>query len=260
MAKAIYRGVSGVARKVKQPSRGVSGVSRKVKNAWRGVSGVARGCFSGGAPLSSLAVGSSVYMNVNGTRTQFLVVHQGVPSSLYDSSCDGTWLMMNEIYASQKLQDGNGKYNYGTSFMHKWLNKEFLGMLDSSIQSIVKEVKIPHCYGTSQPTSGTSGLSAKVFLPSAIEVNYSTSTTVKDGACWSYFSGCLAPKRIAYKGGVAYAWWSRTTNIYPSGGVYFATNGGGQEYGDLTSSYGMRPSMVLPKETLVDASFNVLAS
>ena len=44
MAKAIYRGVSGVARKVKQPSRGVNGVSRKVKNVWRGVSGVARQC------------------------------------------------------------------------------------------------------------------------------------------------------------------------------------------------------------------------
>ena len=46
MAKAIYRGVSGVARKVKQPSRGVNGVSRKVKNVWRGVSGVARHCYA----------------------------------------------------------------------------------------------------------------------------------------------------------------------------------------------------------------------
>ena len=71
MAKAIYRGVSGVARKVKQPSRGVSGVSRKVKNVWRGVSGVARQCFVNGVAIS-MSVGpiyqeSMAYVTIDGT-------------------------------------------------------------------------------------------------------------------------------------------------------------------------------------------------
>lgn len=42
--------------------------------------------------ISTLAVGSSVYLNVGGVRKEFLVVHQGLPSSMYDASCNGTWL------------------------------------------------------------------------------------------------------------------------------------------------------------------------
>ena len=41
----MYRGVSGVARKVKKIYRGVSGVARQVKKGYRGVSGVARQFF-----------------------------------------------------------------------------------------------------------------------------------------------------------------------------------------------------------------------
>lgn len=42
MGKAIYTGVSGVARNVKQPSIGVSNVARNVSNGYIGVNGVAR--------------------------------------------------------------------------------------------------------------------------------------------------------------------------------------------------------------------------
>ena len=46
MAKGIYRGVSGVARKVTKQYRGVSGVARKVTKQYVGVSGVARQTFA----------------------------------------------------------------------------------------------------------------------------------------------------------------------------------------------------------------------
>ena len=48
--------------------------------------------------LSTKAVGSTVKIKVNGTLRNFIVVHQGRPSSLYDASCDGTWLLMEDIY------------------------------------------------------------------------------------------------------------------------------------------------------------------
>ena len=44
--------------------------------------------------IGTLAVGSSVYLNVGGVRKEFLVVHQGLLSSMYDASCNGTWLLM----------------------------------------------------------------------------------------------------------------------------------------------------------------------
>lgn len=48
MAKKIYVGVDGVARKVKKAYIGVSGKARKVKKAYLGVGGKARPVFSGG--------------------------------------------------------------------------------------------------------------------------------------------------------------------------------------------------------------------
>lgn len=48
MAKGVYVGVGGVARKVKKIYVGVDGVARKVKRGYIGVGGVARLFFSGG--------------------------------------------------------------------------------------------------------------------------------------------------------------------------------------------------------------------
>ena len=44
--------------------------------------------------LGTKAVGSVLKLNLNGSPKNFIVVHQGKPSSLYDDSCDGTWLLM----------------------------------------------------------------------------------------------------------------------------------------------------------------------
>ena len=48
MAKGVYIGVNGIARKVKKIYIGVDGIARKVKKAYIGVGGIARPCFSGG--------------------------------------------------------------------------------------------------------------------------------------------------------------------------------------------------------------------
>lgn len=52
MAKAVYYGISDVARKVKKMYYGVNGVARKVKKGYIGVNGVARLFFSGEGKLS----------------------------------------------------------------------------------------------------------------------------------------------------------------------------------------------------------------
>lgn len=55
-------------------------------------------------PISALAVGSSVFCNVNGVKTEFVVVHQGKPSDMYDDSCNGAWLLMKDV--SVKIGSG----------------------------------------------------------------------------------------------------------------------------------------------------------
>ena len=155
--------------------------------------------------LSALSVGSSVYLNVNGTKTEFLVVNQGLPSSLYDSSCNGTWLLMKQIYTTRTWDSSNNDYE--NSDIHSYLNGTFLGLLDSDIQAAVKQVKIPYRKGTGSggsTVSGSSGLSTKIFLLSGYELGWTTSNSSYfpvDGAKLSYFdsgTGTTANnKRIA---------------------------------------------------------------
>ena len=46
--------------------------------------------------LSTKAIGSIVKLKENGTLVDYIVVHKGRPSSIYDASCDGVWLLRKE--------------------------------------------------------------------------------------------------------------------------------------------------------------------
>ena len=60
-----------------------------------------------GTKLANKEVGSIVKLNVNGAATELLVVHQGLPSAIYDASCNGTWLLMKDIYEKRVWQSGD---------------------------------------------------------------------------------------------------------------------------------------------------------
>lgn len=210
--------------------------------------------------LGDLEVGSTVKINVNGTPREFLVVHQGLPSSLYDESCDGTWLLMQDIYENRVWQSPNG-YKYESSTIHTYLNSTFLTLFDNNIKDAIKQVKIPYRKnggydGTNQ--SGANGLSCKIFLLSGYEVGWTSSDNQyfpQDGAKLSYFesgkSTSANNKRIANLNGSAANWWLRTPDTYHTGGVWYVVSNGG--YGSSSASYsrGIRPAFTLPSTTIV---------
>ena len=121
--------------------------------------------------LSSKAVGSIVKLKVGGADKNFIVVHQGRPSSLYDTSCDGTWLLMEDCYESKRWHSSNVN-DYANSEIRSYLNGTFLNLFDANIKSAIKQVKLPYRagsgYGTTI-TSGANGLSTKIFLLSGPE-------------------------------------------------------------------------------------------
>lgn len=219
---------------------------------------------SAGTKLSTLYVGHSVYLNVGGVRKEFLVVHQGKPSSLYDASCDGTWLLMKDIYENRQWHSPNIN-SYKESAIHSYLNSTFLNLFESNIQAAIKQVKIPYVNeaGSSAVASGANGLSCKVFLLSGYEVGIGGKTYLpQDGAKLSYFNLNIGmdPKRIAYLNGSAYPWWLRSPS---TNSVYYAWNvnsGGGCDNGfDVGLSFGIRPCIILPSDALVDEEYNLIA-
>ena len=87
-------------------------------------------------------------------------MNQGIPqnSSLYDDSCNGTWLLMKDCYETR--QWNNPDYNkYASSSIHSYLNGAFLNLVDSKVQNIIKQVKIPYrTIGYGDNLSGANGL------------------------------------------------------------------------------------------------------
>ena len=218
---------------------------------------------SAGTKLSTLYVGHSVYLNVGGVRKEFLVVHQGKPSSLYDASCDGTWLLMKDIYENRQWHSPNIN-SYKESAIHSYLNSTFLNLFESNIQAAIKQVKIPYVNeaGSSAVASGANGLSCKVFLLSGYEVGIGGKTYLpQDGAKLSYFNLNIGmdPKRIAYLNGSAHPWWLRSPD---TNSVYYAwsvNSGGGCDTGfDVGLSFGIRPCIILPSDALVDDEYNLI--
>ena len=210
--------------------------------------------------LSSKAVGSIVKIKVNGTLRDFIVVQQGKPSSIYDESCNGTWLLMKDLYESRQWHSSNVN-DYANSTIHKWLNNEFLNLIDANIRAQIRQAKIPYRPGSGTSmsvNSGANGLSAKIFLLSNIEVGGQTdwSYMPHDGARLAYFeygTGTSANnKRLAYLNGSAAYWWLRSPRTSNSLGAWLVISNGysGNTYG-CSDSYGIRPALILPSSLLV---------
>lgn len=199
--------------------------------------------------LSTKAVGSIVKIKVNGAAKDFIIVHQGLPSSAYDASCNGVWVVMKDIYTTMKWDGSNN--DYLNSDMTAYLNGTFISLIDADIRNAIKQVKIPYTnYSNNNVMSGSNGLSCKVFLLSGTEVGFSgVSYMNTEGAKLSYFDS--ASKRVAYNGSSAAEWWLRSPYSGRSINVWVVKSGGSYDYWSYYNTYGVRPAFVLPSTLVV---------
>lgn len=208
--------------------------------------------------LSTKAVGSVIKLNVNGTAKEFLVVHQGKPSSIYDDSCNGTWLLMKDCYESRQWHSSDVN-NLENSTIHSYLNGTFLNLFDSNIKDAIKQVKIPYRQGGGSggtTKTGANGLSCKIFLLSGYEVGWTTSDNSYfpvDGAKLDYFTASSGgnSKRIANLNGSVASWWLRSPGTSNTNYVLVVLTNGLCSYYYASNSYGIRPALVLPSTLLV---------
>ena len=239
-------------------------------------------------PVNNLSVGNSVYMNVNGVRTEFLIIHKGNPdTSLYDSSCDGIWLLMKNCYEQRAFriytvyEPDHSNFNEYTesSQIQQYLNNEVYAKFDYNIQQIIKQVKIPsRKYGSDSDSissvySGAYGVSAKVFLLSFTEI-YSSDLSYGPNTSWngegvplSYFSS--NEKRIAKMNNNPVYWWTRTpcfgSNAANGSTMIVSYTGSlGYEHPTLDVNsvngkpYCIRPAIIVPNSTKCDSNMNII--
>ncbi len=212
--------------------------------------------------LGTKAVGSIVKIKVNGAAKDFIIVHQGLPSSAYDDSCTGTWLLMKDSYNYMKW-NATEENNYASSDINSWLNGTFYNLIDADIRAVIKQVKIPYhgssYYGGTLHT-GANGLNTKVFLLSGIEVGWTNRTNEyfpNDGAKLSYFLAGTGTnenkKRVAYRNGSAQDWYLRSQRIIntSSNNVWKVADDGSYDYDNCVNSNDIRPAFILPSTLVV---------
>ena len=194
--------------------------------------------------VEELSVGDSVWMdpaNASASKIEFLVVHQGKPSSDYDDSCNGTWLMAK----TWKQYSLFGSYAYSYSTLRENLAK-ILSALSPAAQEIIRSVTIPSKSGGVGPD--------KLFVPSATEVGLTASSYPVEGAKLDYFDEVLGESA---KRAFEYAWWTRsvTTNSKPMG----LNEAGEPILLSANSSEYARSFCVIPSKTIMDADHNLVS-
>lgn len=221
--------------------------------------------------LGSVAVGSIVKIDENGSPANYIVVHIGNPDvRLYGSACDGAWLRRQDIVENVQWNSTNANTLVGSTIMSTMAG--YLGRYESHIQSAIKTVKIPYHPGNGGPLwdikSGENGLECKLFPLCGYEVGLSGISGVMpiDGAKLDYFKSGLDTeansKRIAKLNGAAAAWWLRSPVSLSTDGKFYILPDGSLGSTTVNPSYGALPAMIMDPTILVsdDGTVGVPAS
>ena len=208
-------------------------------------------------PAGDYVVDDIVQLRENLVPVDYIVVHQGLPGSMYDASCDGTWLLRKDI-AENRVWDAGNSNVLESSDIHSYLNNTWINRYDTDIRNAIKQVKIPYRQnGGSGGTdrNGANGLSCKIFLLSGKEVGWDSSYSPyfpNDGAKLSYFldgTGSSAnQKRVATLNGRDTRWWLRSPNTYNTNSVWNVLSNGDHNHWYANNSYWVRPALVLPSD------------
>ena len=210
-----------------------------------------------GTPIGNVDVGDIIQLRENLVPVDYIVVHQGLPSSMYDASCDGTWLLRKDIAENRVWDSGNSNV-LESSDIQSYLNNTWINRYDTDIRNAIKQVKIPYRQnGGSGGTdrSGSNGLSCKIFLLSGREVGFTNNESSyfpNDGSKLDYFisgnTSSARQRRVANLNGSATGWWLRSPHANNTYYVWSVSPGGRYNNWDASDSYGVRPALVLPSD------------
>lgn len=210
--------------------------------------------------LGNVAVGSTVYLNESGSPQPYLVVNQGNPSTeLYDSSCNGTWLLRQNC--KTRINFGNDSDNLTPHFAT--LRSNYYNNYDSNIQSIIKTVKIPYTVwgvGTSHTYTLSNGYSTSIFDLSAFEMGSVSTDYLKDGSKLQYFtegttSSANSLRKASRDSGAAVEYWLRTP--YTLDYECYVNTSGAITNDNTTGTRYTRPCIIVNPNVFVDDSNNL---
>lgn len=207
--------------------------------------------------LGDMNIGDVVPISENGELVNYIVIHKGLPSDMYDESCDGVWLLRESACNSMTWKDNIHNNDYENSDINELLNNSFLSSIDLITRTAIKSVKIPYkkSMGDSpEPVqSGAEGLSCKIFLLSAYEVGLANGAAYPiDGTKLSCFTSNSL--RICKTNGNNVAWWLRSPYVNRSDISFLVSTSGTVTNSYTSTSYWVRPAFILPHDFIISIS------
>ena len=199
--------------------------------------------------ITDKPVGSIITSRIDGRNYSFIIVHHGKPSSVYDDSCDGTWVVINDCYTL--AQYGESPY-YKDSFVNTGINNDIIKIFENGLKGVVKPVKIPYTDSSGTVMSGSDGLATNLFLLSATEVGLSGSDFKEEGATLDYFKDKQSSTRIANYNSSPQAWALRTPVSPIDSNIVSINTQGDKENIAADSNTGIRFAFVVYSSCMVD--------
>lgn len=209
--------------------------------------------------LSQAAPGTVVKTNYNGAPTNFVVLHQGKPSPIYDDSFNGGTIMRFESIPENYQWTTTGTNDYAASSVQAHI-QEYVQYFDPAIQSNIKTVKIPYRPGAGSSAtvnSGANGLECQMYLLAAIELGIAQTIAPVDGALLDYYLSGATPeanaKRVTNYNGSPMRYNTRSPYVNDSSttsGILEVQTGGNFQTIHTGNNNGVLPAFVLDANAL----------
>lgn len=224
--------------------------------------------------LGDAAVGTTVKIKESNTPVDYIIVHQGLPSTLYDESCNGTWVLRKECYNQMKLYDkyaSSTAISYPGSLVNTYLENTFINVIHNNIREKIQLVKLPFYepYGK-KVYSGEEGMTCHVFIlggkelgiGGAIDPTFTSYYPPNDGVKLSYFLDgnqyAANQKRISIYDNAQATFWTRS--VRTAGNSKFFTCSGDFSYEDQSQTEAVRPAFILPPDLYISDSGEVVTN
>ena len=208
-----------------------------------------------GIQLGTIAEGSIVKLNENGSPVEFYVAKHDYESALNGSG--RTLLVRKDIYKNLIWANASSDTAYATSNADSYLNSTYKNLLDAVVKTAIGTTKFYYTPGYKSgvvDNSNVTTLQRSVFLLSMTEYGLtitgaSSYTTINTEGSKLPIASTL---KIAYLSGTASDHWTRTPEIKSKGYVckVRAAGTGYREGGSATR--GIRPCFTLPSGACFD--------
>ena len=204
---------------------------------------------SAGILLSSLAEGSIVKLNENGSPVEFYVAKHN-----YEAVLNGggrTLLVRKDCYDTRAWHSSNVNA-WASCTLRSWLNGEYLNLLDEDIRLVIGTTK--YYYTPGKGTTSVTTRSDAVFQLSVTELGKTASYANAEGTALPIASTL----QIAYRNGSAVFQWTRSPYTGITNSACYLTPAGDVNGDACQGTLGSRPVFTLPSTAVFDETTMLL--